>query len=174
MTGSVLVVNGLNMGHQVRLCPQSRVIDFLMNYEKIIEAIANLAHNKFIKIYREVNNGTRVKTTKDKEWIEKHGTDQADLAKLTYSELPSDWKNERRSGAKVALNILQKAIDSNRRPDEEFIEHASNLIHEEWLKRNLDRAEDEHKLSYDQLSEEAKEKDRIFIHAAMEIYKKAT
>lgn len=145
-----------------------------MNYEKMIEAVANLTHNKFIEIYRRVNNGTRIKTTKDKEWIEKHNTDQADLAKLTYFKLPSDWKNERRSGAKVALDVLLEAMSSNRLLDEKFIEHASNLIHKEWLKRNFDRAEDEHKLSYGQLSEEAKEKDRIFIRAAMEIHKKFT
>ena len=55
---------------------------------------------------------------------------------------------------------------------EKFIEYASDLVHKDWLERNLGRAEGEHKLSYEQLSEEAREKDRIFVYSTIEIYKK--
>ena len=140
-------------------------------YNAMVKRIANLSHEKFRKIYREVNNGTRIKTTKDDAWIKQHGTDQADLAKLNYFDLPNDWKKERWSGAKVAFDTLLERIKSGKSLDEKFIEYASGIIHKEWLDRNIHRTENEHKLPYDQLSEEAKQKDRIFIHSAIEIYK---
>ena len=140
-------------------------------YNAMVEEIANLSHEKFRKIYREVNNGTRIKITKDKAWIKQHGTGQADLAKLDYFELPSDWRKERWSGAKIALDTLLDRVRSGKSLDENFVEYTSDIIHKEWLDRNLHSAEDEHKLSYDQLSEEAKEKDRVFIRSAIEIHK---
>jgi hypothetical protein len=143
-----------------------------MTYDEMIIAVATLTHEKFFDIYRKANNGTRVKTTIDKVWIKKHGSDQADLAKLKYSELPSDWQNERWSGAKVALDSLIKTVEIGKSLDEKFIEYASDLIHQDWLGRNLKRAEDRHKNSYENLSNGAKEKDRIFARAAIEIYQK--
>lgn len=143
-----------------------------MSYEEMIIAIANLTHEKFFDIYQKTNNGTRIKITVDKAWIKKHGTDQADLAKLKYSELPSDWQKERWFGSKTALDSLIKTIRADKPLDEKFVEYASDMIHKDWLERNFKKAEDEHKLSYENLSEEAKEKDRIFIRAAIEIYQK--
>lgn len=147
----------------------------LKGHKKIlsmVENIADLAHKKFRKLYREVNNGTRVKITKDKAWIKQHGTDQADLAKLNYFELPCDWQRERWFGAKVAFDALFEAVKNDRPLDGKFIESASEIIHQKWLEKNFDRAENEHKLSYAQLSEKMKEKDRIFARSAVEIYKK--
>lgn len=143
-----------------------------MNYDKIIIDIANLSHNKFLEIYRTLNNGTRIKTTTDQDWIKRHDTDQADLAKMDYYELPKDWQKERWSGTKIAFDTLIQWTRFGKIIDDKFIEHASNIIHDEWLERNSHRAKDEHKLSYEQLSEEAKEKDRIFAKSAIEIYKK--
>lgn len=134
--------------------------------------IANLSHENFRKMYRKVNKGTRIKATRDKIWIKQHGTNHADLAKLNYFELPNDWQNERCSGAKVALVTLLKWIKAGKPLDERFIEYASNIIHEDWLVRNFSRAKNEHRLSYKQLSENAKEKDRIFARAAAEIFRR--
>ena len=139
-------------------------------YEKILADIAFLVHEKFRKIYQEKNNGTRVKTTIDKAWIKKHGTDQADLAKLNYLDLPNDWQKSRWLGSKTAFDALLEKNKAGEPLDEKFIEYTSNIVHEEWLKRNRDIAEDEHKLSYKQLSEDTKEKDRIFVRSAIEIY----
>ena len=143
-----------------------------MNYGRMVVVIANLSHQKFLEIYGKVNNGTRIKITKDKMWIKKYGTDQADIAKLNYFELPDEWKNSRWLGAKMALDVLLKEIKLGNLLDEKFVEHASNAVHEEWLGRNSGNAKDEHKLSYEQLSEKAKEKDRLFVRAAIEIYEK--
>ncbi len=138
----------------------------------LVKNVANLTHEKFIEIYQKINNGTRIKITIDQNWVKKHGTDQADLAKLNYFELPQDWQHERWLGAKTALDTLYQWVNSGNLLDEKFIEHASKIIHDEWLGSNLNRAEDEHKLSYKQLTEEAKEKDRIFARSAVEIYQK--
>lgn len=143
-----------------------------MNYNEMIIAIGNLSHEKFLEIYQAENNGTRIKTTKDEEWIEKHGTDQADVAKLDYFELPSEWQYERWAGAKAALDFLLKEINLGKPIDEKFIEDASVFIHDEWVRRNPDRAKKENLISYDSLSEILKEKDRIFARAAVEIYQK--
>lgn len=143
-----------------------------MTYDEMIVAIADLTHENFLDIYQKANNGSKIKATIDKEWIKKHGTDQADLAKLEYSELPSDWQKERWSGAKIALDTLLETVKSGKPLDDEFIEYASDIIHEEWLPRNVERAKDYHKLPYADLSNFQKEKDRIFARAAINIYQK--
>jgi len=141
-------------------------------YEKMIASIAILVHEKFRELYLEKNNGTRIKITKDKEWIKKYDTNQADLAKLDYLDLPEDWKKSRWLGSKVALDALLGAVKAGKPLDEKFIERAASIVHEEWLNRNRDIAEDQHKHPYGQLSEDVKEKDRIFVRAAIEIYLK--
>ncbi|MFA5985724.1 MAG: hypothetical protein WC819_00060 [Parcubacteria group bacterium] len=139
------------------------------NYEKMIIKTSDLVHEKFKVIYAKKNNGTRVKITTDQEWIKCHKTNLADLAKLCYDELPEDWKKERWCGSKAALDEVLAATREGRAFDEEFIERAAFVVHEDWLIRNINRAEKEHRLSYQDLSEDVKEKDRIFVHAAIEI-----
>lgn len=108
-----------------------------MDYDAMITSIANLSHKKFRDIYRKLNNGSRINITKDSLWIKKRGTNKADLAKLSYIELPNDWQFERWSGAKVALDVLLKTVKDGGSLDELFVEYASDIIHKEWLKRNI-------------------------------------
>lgn len=140
-----------------------------MDYNNFIENTAELSHKSFQKLYHKDNKGTRIKLTKDKKWIANYGTERADLAKLDYSELPNDWKNERRSGAKIAIDVFLKWTDAGKLVDDKFIEYAADIVHEDWLSRNFNRAKNKHRLSYNQLSEDAKEKDRIFVRATIEI-----
>ncbi len=146
-----------------RLFMDMRPID-----ETIVRNIANRVQWRFVDIYQRDNGGTRIKPTTDPEWIRKHGTDQADLAKLSYDELPDDWKYERRSGAGIAALAVTQAIMKGVPFDDTFVEYAADIVHEEWLHRNLERSKPEHRLPYSELTEEAKEKDRIFIKAAIE------
>jgi hypothetical protein len=141
-----------------------------MKDDAIVNLVADLTHKKFQSIYKNKNGGSRVKTTKDQDWIDRHDSDQADLAKLSFIELPNDWKFERWSGAKVAWGTVQEAVKSNKPLDRAFIEYASDLVHKDWLTRNVKNAQVEHTLAYRSLSEEAKEKDRIFVTSALEIY----
>lgn len=147
----------------------------IMTYDEMIIAIANLTHEKFFDIYQKKDNGSRIKTTTDEAWIEKNGTDQVDVAKLDYSDLPQDWQKSRWLGAKAALDALLETIKAGKPLDDKFIECASDIVHEEWLTRNSDKITEEgqYKLSYDQLSEDGKEKDRVFVRAAIEVYQKS-
>ncbi|NTU98514.1 NUDIX domain-containing protein [Candidatus Falkowbacteria bacterium] len=146
--------------------------DNIKNYDVFVENVADLAHEKFREIYSRDNNGSRMKTTKDEAWIKKHGTDQSDLAKLRYYDVPTDWQKERWYGAKEAVDALLAAVAAGKPLDKDFVEQASEIVHKEWLKRNCDRAREECKLAYADLSEQMKEKDRIFVDAAIEEYGK--
>lgn len=140
------------------------------DYTAMIDRIAELSHRKFLEIYLRDNNGTRIKITTDEDWIKLHNTDQADLAKLKYCDVPSDWQKERWLGAKTALDILLAELDNGKMIDNNLIELMSAKIHDDWLTRNKEKAESEHRVSYDKLSEKAKEKDRVFALSAIEIY----
>jgi hypothetical protein len=135
----------------------------------MIEAVADLAQEKFRQSYRKENpTESHVKTTVDKAWIKQHGTDQVDMT-IDYSQLPSDWQAERSTGAQIALDAVLAAQDSNRKLDESFVEETADLLHIKWLERNTSRATEIHKLPYAELPEYQKNKDRFFVHAAIEI-----
>ncbi|XLQ19621.1 MAG: hypothetical protein ACKUBY_03445 [Candidatus Moraniibacteriota bacterium] len=142
------------------------------DYERLIITVADNVHEKFKVIYKEKNNGTRIKATLDSNWIKKNGTNQVDLANLCYSDLPLDWKNERWHGSKVAFDEVLRVSHNSGSFNDKFVEIVSHLVHEDWLSRNMSRAEQQHQLPYKFLSEAAKEKDRIFVYAAIEIFNK--
>lgn len=137
----------------------------------LIDQIADLTHKKFQNIYYQKNNGSRIKTTTDPLWIKLHDTNQADIAKIDYANLPADIKNSRYQGAKVAYQVVKNAIDKHLSFDNAFIENSSHLVHQEWLDRCALTANPEHNLSYQNLSEEDKDKDRVFVYAAIKILK---
>lgn len=62
------------------------------------------------------------------------------------------------------------AVDKNESVDAALIEKASDLIHKDWLDRNASIAQPEHSTSYAQLSEDAKDKDRLFMLSAVGVY----
>jgi hypothetical protein len=64
------------------------------------------------------------------------------------------------------------AVEVNQELDEEFIEKASNVIHEKWLERNGEWASEEQNKPYAELDEEEKDKDRAQIKKAIEIFNK--
>lgn len=125
---------------------------------------------------RKLEDGTyepRMKKTKDEEWIKEHGTDEVDIANLSFEELPSDWQYENLEAAKVAIEqVYDKEM---RNPDlaREYIEQMSLEVHEAWLSRN-DWVYDEQYGNPDQakpyaeLSEEEKNKDREQIRQAID------
>ncbi len=134
--------------------------------EKIIEEIGTRAHDMLVQ---HRGGGAYVKTTKDEMWAQKHGTYEVDLAVCTYAELPTDWKDERDAGARIALNVVRDAHQCNTPLDEDFIEKIAAVLHDAWLERNARRANDEQRLTYEGMSENEKEKDRIFVRAAIEV-----
>lgn len=135
--------------------------------------LASLLHDEW-RASRKREDGTfepRLKKTKDEAWMKEHGVDEIDIANTDYVNLPEDWKGENKISAEVAMGEVFKnrnvINDANR---EAFIEGASNVMHEKWLERNGSWAPPEQKLPYAELSEEEKEKDRVIIRKAIEIY----
>lgn len=126
--------------------------------EKIIK-LAELMHEKWREA-RKNEDGSyepRIKETKDASWMEKHdGKSEVDIANTDFQKLPMDWQEENMLSAKVAI---------------EKIEEVLYIIHDKWLDRNDQHAEDRQKVQYSRLSEEEKGKDIAILDEAIEIIK---
>jgi hypothetical protein len=149
-------------------------VEFLKggNCDEMISAVADRAQKDFQRIYLDPTSGARrVKTTKDKVWIEQHSTDQVDMATVDYRELPADWQSERRIGAQIAVDAVLRGAKNGEALDENFIETLAELLHIKWLERNSARATETERRPYAELPENEKERDRFFARAAVEVYK---
>jgi hypothetical protein len=111
----------------------------------------------------------RIKTTKDETWKTAHGTAEVDIANTKYDDLPEDWKGENKISAEVAIGEIYKV--GGKSLDETFVEKASAVMHEKWLERNGSWAPAEQNKPYAELSDGEKEKDRVIIRKAIEIFK---
>jgi uncharacterized lipoprotein len=88
-------------------------------------------------------------------------------SKNNHQQLPSDWKEETAASELIAKRLVQEAISKNQELDSNFIEFASGIIHEEWLKRNPVTSDEYERVPYKMLPEEDKEKDRFFVKEAI-------
>jgi len=137
--------------------------------------LGSILHNEW-RAPRKQEDGTfepRVKKTKDQTWSEKHGTDEVDIANTDYANLPEDWKGENKISAAAAVDEIYKAIENGQELNDGFIEQASDIIHVKWLERNGSWAPAEQNKPYAELSEEEKEKDRVIIRKAVEMFNSA-
>jgi hypothetical protein len=137
--------------------------------EKFSEILASKLHDVWRKP-RKKADGTyniKIKITKDPEWIKLHNNiNEIDIANTNYEDLPSDWKKENLASAIIATNIIYDAIKNKTKIDEVFIENASSIIHDEWLKRNTWSKGGELDVPYSKLPEIEKAKDREIIKLA--------
>jgi hypothetical protein len=139
-----------------------------------VKKLASELHDEWRESRRN-EDGTfepRMKKTNDATWINKQGTDEVDIANTSYENLPDDWKAENKASADVAVGLI-RAQAKRKNPlenNEEFLENASEVIHIEWLERNKAWAPPEQSISYQELSEDEKEKDRVIIRKAIKIY----
>lgn len=137
-----------------------------------IDKVSGRLHDEW-RAARRLSDGTfepRIKKTTDKVWARRHGTDEVDIANTRYDDLPADWQKENRESATVAV----KAIDAARKNGTDlrhgdFMEDASEKVHDEWLRRNKDWAPPEQSLKYGDLSEAEKEKDRVVVRQALDV-----
>jgi len=143
---------------------------------KTAERIASLSselHDEWRKPrWREESQDyePRIKPTKDKVWSQAHGgAAEVDIANTPYEELPSDWQEENKASAEVAVAEVEKVIEASTEFDESFVEAASSVLHDKWLERNGSWASPEQNKPYSELSEEEKEKDRVIIRRAIEV-----
>lgn len=125
---------------------------------------------------RKKEDGTyepRMKKSKDEKWNKEHGTDDVDIANLTFEELPSNWQYENLEAARVAIAQVFDKVIGNVEISGEMIEDMSSEVHEAWLKRNdwvydKEYGNPDQAKPYVDLSEEEKAKDRVQIQEAIQ------
>jgi len=152
--------------------PETKIPDEVKKESQISE-LGALLHDEW-RESRKKEDGTfdpRLKKTKDEAWIKEHGIDEIDIANTDYANLPEDWKGENKISAEVAIEEVYGAVENKKELDDAFVESASEAMHVKWLERNGSWAPPEQKLPYAELSEEEKEKDRVIIKKAIEIYR---
>ena len=141
--------------------------------QELIIGLASVLHEEW-RNNRLLPDGTyqpRLKTTTDNNWINKNNTDQVDIANTSFTSLPMDWQQENTAAATVAMNEVFSAYEKGVKLDRAFIEKASEQVHIEWLVRNSEWAPENQKLPYAQLTEEEKDKDRLHVLKAIEVFR---
>lgn len=120
------------------------------------------------------NEAKKTKTTDDKEWIKKNGTNKVDLANTKYQDLPSDWKKHHLAEAIDTMEALQKvtnngadSIHSHRQ-----LEDAATQVHSKWLKRNSKKATDEQRRSFKELPDDEAQSHRDKLKMAANVLAK--
>jgi hypothetical protein len=83
-----------------------------------------------------------------------------DILNMNYDELPDDWAYENRATARVACRYVLQGVRQKRLFNRNFIEKISEKIHIAWIKRNKHRTTEDLTLSYANLPEVEKDKDR--------------
>ena len=146
--------------------------------DAIVQDTASAAHDAWAADFHKSNGkgAQRVKKTKDAAWIKANGTDEVDIANTKFKDLPSDWQKENLEGAKSAYDALHKVYGSNKKaggfakPSD--LDKASSHVHDKWLERNGSWAPEHQKVKFNKLSTEEKDKDRMFVDAALRSYAK--
>lgn len=145
---------------------------------ELVAQLGNVLHDEW-RAPRRVGETDRyeprVKKTKDQQWSEAHGgAVEVDIANTAYNDLPSDWQFENQASAQVTVDRIADVVAAGDELDATFVESASSVLHDEWLKRNGAWAAAEQKLTYAELSEAEKEKDRVIVRKGVELYRKIT
>lgn len=100
----------------------------------------------------------RWKPTKDKEWVQNHGTDQVDIANSNYAQLPKDWQEENRLAVEfIVKEFVEKEVVAT--PENtKMVNHIGSKIHNAWLSRNSWAKNGELDVPFAKLSSEEQEK----------------
>jgi|GEM_PF-1549890 len=69
----------------------------------------------------------------------------------------------------VAAGMVLSVKNAGLPLDEVFIERAASAVHDAWLARNRAHASEAEQKPYNELSEEDKEKDRIFVRRILTV-----
>lgn len=139
---------------------------------EIIQKVASTFHEERRK-NRLQDNWTykpMIEKSEDETWTKEHWTDTVDIANTDFEDLPYNWKYENIEAAKVAVNLVYEKILNLEKISIETIEEMSNIVHEKRLERNwIAGSFENQKVSYEDLSEEEKEKDRLQVNIAIDI-----
>ena len=137
-----------------------------------VVALASEFHEEW-RDARRNEDGTynpRIKSTKDEAWIEKHGTDQVDIANTRYVDLPADWQAENEAAAEFLVDELSTYSEFPDLDDPSVRSDIGEEIHEAWLDRNEWAEGTELDVPFDQLPEHEQEKDIDQAEIAEEIF----
>ena len=145
----------------------------MTSHEKWVVQVASAGHNLWRETRWNDQDGCyepRPKTTQDTHWIKAHGgVNTVDIANTPYPDLPSDWQEENKVTADLAVSEVEKALSQGQAFDQHLVETISAALHDLWVQRNGNWAPEELKRPYDELPEEEKEKDRFFVKKAMQV-----
>ena len=112
------------------------------NQELIKEALSYEVSSDLHETWRaprKLENGSydsRYKKSKDEEWNIIHGTDEADIANLSFRELPFNCKQDYLEEAEVIVNLVFDKVMTDDKFNSKEIDDMASIIHNEWLKRN--------------------------------------
>lgn len=118
-----------------------------------VNKFASWAHEEWRKGWEKQQGGPRIKKNSD-------GT-EGDI-NVPFDELHPDWQKENLAAGEAALQAVQEF------PDDE--DAAADIVHQQWMRRNpkQDWNAAQH-VSYEELPEPEKEKDRVHIRVMKQI-----
>lgn len=97
-------------------------------------------------------------------------TYDADIANLSYPNLPEDIRAENKAAAEFIFEYLQNKIIEKVPINEDFIEKAAEAVHDAWKERNAARIKEQPELGtdYKDLTQEEKNRDIEQVVLALE------
>lgn len=133
---------------------------------KAADMLASKLHEKWAEGYRA---GEAAKGNENPTRMKDDGMGgQVDILNTSYAELPPKWQAENKAQAESAIKLVAQNMDSAM----DKIEELAAQVHEQWLSRNSWAKDGPLGVSYAELPEEEKQKDRDVIKAAHEILSK--
>ena len=130
---------------------------------RAVDMLASKLHEKWAEGYRA---GEAAKGNENPTRMKDDGMGgQVDILNTSYSELPPKWQAENKAQAESAIKLVAQNMDSAM----DKIEELAAQVHEQWLSRNSWAKDGPLGVSYAELPEEEKQKDRDVIIAAHEI-----
>jgi hypothetical protein len=148
-------------------------------YDSKIDNISQILWSKFHEEWRKSmvhsdwTYASRIEKVLDKNWIQQHNwKTEIDIVNTKFEDLPSNRKYENLEAAKVAISLVYEKVLHWEEISSESLEEMAEVVHNKWLERNWAAWSFEfQRVSYAQLSEEEKAKDRDQLLQAIEIVK---
>ena len=149
------------------------------HYDSKIDNISQILWSKFHDEWRKSmaqedwTYASRIEKVLDENRIQQHNwKTEVDIVNTEFEDLPSNRKYENLEAAKVAISLVSEKVLNWEEINSESLEEMAEIVHNKWLERNwMEWSFDFQRVSYNQLSEEEKAKDRNQLLQAIEIVK---
>lgn len=146
----------------------------MIQKSEIIQEVASTFHEEWRKnrLQDDWTYKPMIEKSEDEKRTKEHWTDTVDIANTAFEDLPDNWQYENIQAAQVAVDLVyEKDLG---KITAETIEELSDIVHEKRLERNwITWSFENQRVSYKELSEEEKSKDRIQIEIAIKILKQS-